>query len=56
VQELHLQASDRDLFFPPLTCHAVSPSSASPVRRCAPLVCRGIIDGQRAKGKSDVCP
>ena len=38
VQQLHLQASNRDLFFPPITCHAVSPPSVSQVRRCALLV------------------
>src|SRR4030095_2655716 len=51
VQQLHLQASNRHLFFPPSTCHAVSPSHAEQVR-CTPLVCQGIIEGRHAKGKS----
>src|SRR5262249_12540637 len=40
VQQLHPQASNGDLFFPPITCHVVSPPSASQVRRFAPLVGR----------------
>jgi hypothetical protein len=38
VQQLYLQASNGDLFFSPIICHAVSPSSASPVQCFAPVL------------------